>query len=119
MSKTLAALMVALLLSVSAPAHADAPLDTVQSTVAAVVAIVGRPDLQGTANLAARRALLRSVADDFFDFPEMAQRSLGYPPPTPSDSQRAEFVELFRDLLERSYMTTIESYAGEPMLYFG
>jgi hypothetical protein len=93
-----------ILLPVSAVAEAGAPLDTVQSAVASIIAIVGRPDLQGSANLVARRALLRSAADDFFDFPEMAQRSLGYHRATPSERERAEFVALFRGLLERSYM---------------
>jgi phospholipid transport system substrate-binding protein len=119
MRKALAAMTVALLLSMSVPADAGAPLDAVQSAVASVIAIVDRPDLQGTANLVERRALLRSVTDDFFDFPEMAQRSLGYHRATPSERQRAEFVTLFRDLLERSYMTTIENYAGEPIVYLG
>lgn len=67
----------------------------------------------------ARRALLRSVAGDFFDFDEMARRALGYHRATPSERERAEFVVLFRELLERSYMTTIENYAGEPILYLG
>ena len=119
MKRALAAVTAAFLLSMSAPAEAGAPLDAVQSAVASVIAIVGRPDLQGTANLVARRALLRSVTDDFFDFPEMAQRSLGYHRAIPSERQRAEFVALFRDLLERSYMTTIENYTGETIVYPG
>ena len=119
MRKALAAMTVAFLLSMALPADAGAPLDAVQSVVASVIAIVGRPDLQGTANLVARRALLRAVADDFFDFPEMAQRSLGYHRATPSERERAEFVSLFRDLLERSYMTTIENYTGETIVYLG
>lgn len=48
-----------------------------------------------------------------------AQRALGYHRATPSERERAEFVALFRELLERSYMTTIENYAGEPILYLG
>ena len=117
MRRALTAVTVAFLLSTSVPADAGAPLDAVQSTVASVIAIVGRPDLQGSANLVARRALLRAVTDDFFDFPEMAQRALGYHRATPSERERAEFVALFRDLLERSYMTTIENYSGEPIVY--
>ena len=119
MAKVVAAMTVAFLLPIAVLAEAGAPLDTVQSAVASVIKIVGRPDLQGTANLVARRALLRSVTDDFFDFPEMAQRSLGYHRATPSERERAEFVALFRELLERSYMTTIENYAGETIVYLG
>jgi phospholipid transport system substrate-binding protein len=119
MTKTLAATTVAFVLCSVAAADAGAPLDTVQSAVASVIEIVSRPDLQGVANHGPRRALLRSVADEFFDFPEMAQRSLGYHRATPSEVERAEFVALFGELLERSYVTTIENYAGERIVYLG
>jgi phospholipid transport system substrate-binding protein len=115
--KALVVMTVASLLAVSMPAEAGVPLDRVQSAVAAVIEIVTRPDLQGPARLVARRALLRAVADDLFDFPEMARRSLGYHWATPSERERAEFLVLFTDLLERSYVTTIENYAGEQIVY--
>ena len=114
---TWAVMAVASLLAFSAPAEAGAPLDRVQSAVAAVIKIVTRPDLQGPIHLVARRALLREVADDFFDFPEMARSSLGYHSATPSEKERAEFLVLFTDLLERSYVTTIENYGGEQIVY--
>ncbi|HET8529800.1 MAG TPA: ABC transporter substrate-binding protein [Methylomirabilota bacterium] len=110
---------VASLLAFSVPAEAGAPLDRVQSAVAAVIKIVTRPDLQGPTHLVARRALLREIADNFFDFPEMARSSLGYHSATPSEKERAEFLVLFTDLLERSYVTTIENYAGEQIVYVG
>jgi phospholipid transport system substrate-binding protein len=115
--KAWAVMTVASLLAVSVPAEAGVPLDRVQSAVAAVIEIVTRPDLQGPARLVARRALLREVADDLFDFPEMARSSLGYHWATPSEKERAEFLVLFTDLLERSYVTTIENYAGERIVY--
>jgi phospholipid transport system substrate-binding protein len=115
--KAWAVMMVASLLAVSVPAEASAPIDRVQSAVAAVIEIVTRPDLKGPAKLVVRRALLREVADDLFDFPEMARRSLGYHWATPSEKERAEFLALFTGLLERSYVTTIENYAGERIVY--
>jgi phospholipid transport system substrate-binding protein len=119
MTKAVAAMTVAFLLLSVPGANAGAPLDAVQSAVSSVIKIVSRPDLQGAANRAVRRALLRSVADEFFDFPEMAQRSLGYHRATLSVRERAELVVPFRELLERSYMTTIENYAGEAIVYLG
>lgn len=112
-----AVMTVASLLAISVPAEAGAPLDRVQSAVAAVIKIVTRPDLQGPTHLVVRRALLREVADNFFDFPAMARSSLGYHSATPSERERAEFLVLFTDLLERSYVTTIENYAGEQIVY--
>ena len=49
----------------------------------------------------------------------MAQRALGYHRATPSDRERGEFIARFAELLERSYMTTIENYAGETIVYLG
>lgn len=115
--KAWAMITVATLLGLSAPAEAGAPLERVRSAVNAVIEIVTRPDLQGPTRVVARRALLREVADDLFDFPEMARRALGYHWATPSDRERAEFLVLFTNLLERSYVTTIENYAGEQVVY--
>jgi phospholipid transport system substrate-binding protein len=36
-----------------------------------------------------------------------------------SAPEREEFVRLFTDLLERSYLTTIENYAGERVTFLG
>jgi hypothetical protein len=94
MTKAVAAMTVAFLLLSVPGANAGGPLDAVQSAVSSVIKIVSRPDLQGATNRAVRRALLRSVADEFFDFPEMAQRSLGYHRATLSVRERAELVVL-------------------------
>jgi phospholipid transport system substrate-binding protein len=112
-------LTIAAMLAASAPAEAGAPLDRVQSAVTAIIEIATRGDLGGQANLLTRRMLLRDVADEFFDFPEMARRTLGYHWPSLTDAERAEFLAAFTDLLERCYVTTIENYAGEQIVYLG
>jgi phospholipid transport system substrate-binding protein len=101
------------------PVEAGAPLDRVQSTVAAAMDILSRPDLKGEANLVKRRAMLRRLADEMFDFSEMARSTLGSHWATSSESERAAFVALFTDLLERCYMRSIENYAGEGIVYAG
>jgi phospholipid transport system substrate-binding protein len=115
--KTWVLVMVASLLAVSVPAEAGAPLERVRSAVDAVIEIVTDPGLRGPSKVVVRRALIREVANDFFDFPEMARRSLGYHWATPTPRERGEFLVLFTDLLERSYVTTIENYAGEKIIY--
>ena len=111
MVKAMAAMTVASLLAISVPADAGAPLDRVQSAVAVVIEIVTQ------ANLVARRALLRNVADDLFDFREMARGAIGYHGAIPSEQESAEFLARFTELLERCYVTTIENYAGERIAY--
>jgi phospholipid transport system substrate-binding protein len=64
-----------------------------------------------------RRAAVRKIANDIFDFSETARRSLGRHWQGRTPAERDEFVQLFSDLLERSYISKIETYGGEKILY--
>ena len=64
-----------------------------------------------------RHVSLRKIADDIFDWDETAKRSLGTHWQQRSPAEREEFVRLFADLLERSYMSKIELYDGERITY--
>ena len=66
-----------------------------------------------------RRTAVRKVADDIFDFAETAKRSLGRHWAARTPEEREEFVKLFGDLLERSYISKIELYGGEKIQYVG
>jgi phospholipid transport system substrate-binding protein len=66
-----------------------------------------------------RRATLRKIADDIFDWDETAKRSLGMHWQQRTPAEREEFVRLFSDMLERSYMSKIELYDGEKISYLG
>jgi phospholipid transport system substrate-binding protein len=54
-----------------------------------------------------------------FDFTETGKRALGQHWQSLNDSQKQKFISLFTDLLERSYITKIEQYSGEPIVYAG
>ena len=66
-----------------------------------------------------RRAALRKIADDIFDWQETANRALGAHWYQRTPGEREEFVRLFSDLLDRSYMSKIERYDGERIAYAG
>jgi phospholipid transport system substrate-binding protein len=103
----------------AAPAQAGAPLDQLRAQIDRVLRIMDDPDLKKDAHLRERRAAVRKVADDIFDFQETAKRSLArhWQPRTPAEQM--EFVRLFADLLERSYISKIELYGGEKIAYLG
>ena len=122
MGKTLAAwIMVAG--AVVAPAMG--PRETVESTVGRVVTLLQDGDTdtvktESTARQAAdRRTEIRRLARELFDFEEVTRRTLSRHWAARSADERAEFVALFTDLLERSYVTRVEAYAGENIAYFG
>ena len=108
MGKALAAwLMVA-----GAMAATASPRDVVQSAVGRViVAMQEDPGRQQA------RAEIRKAAASLFDFDEMARRTLTRHWAARSAAEQAEFVRLFTDLLERSYIGRIESWSGEKILY--
>jgi len=59
----------------------------------------------------ARRQKVKRIVDPYFDYQEMARRSLGPNWGKLSPGQRQEFVALFSQLLEASYSDKIEKYA--------
>jgi phospholipid transport system substrate-binding protein len=110
------ALAGALMIVVSvAPAAAGAPTDQLKGAVDGVLKILDDPSLKG--RLAERRAAVRKIANEIFDFSEIAKRSLARHWQPLSEAQRTEFVSLFADLLERSYISKIETYGGEKIQY--
>jgi phospholipid transport system substrate-binding protein len=94
------------------------PLDLVRTSVARVLAIVQAPRVAAS-EPGQRRADIRRVARGLFDFDEMARLTLARHWKDRSPQEQEEFVRLFTDLLERSYLTTIENYAGERINFLG
>ena len=111
--------MLAAVLAILAAREAAAgpPTDQLKSAVDRVVKVVEDPSLKSAERTAERRAAVRKIADEIFDFNEIARRALARHWQPLTDKQRAEFVSLFSDLLERSYISKIELYGGEKIQY--
>ncbi|MEA2658699.1 MAG: phospholipid transport system substrate-binding protein [Candidatus Binatota bacterium] len=109
-------LIVALLLSPSL-AMAGAPTDRIRETVDQLLGILKDPRFKGESKKGERRAKLREVLYQRFDFTEMAKRALGSEWRRHTPEEQREFVRLFTDLLERAYLDKIESYSGEKVKY--
>ena len=115
MGKSLAAW----LLVVGAATSTFTPLELVQSATTRVVTILQDQGYAGAINAQKRRLAIRGVAEDLFDFNEMARRSLGKHWKDRSRAERDEFVRLFTDVLERTYIGVVENYSGEKIVYAG
>jgi phospholipid transport system substrate-binding protein len=73
----------------------------------------GRLDNQTTEKLGVeKRKLLRDAIFPRFDFQEMAKRSLGAEWRSRSFQDQTEFVKLFADFLEKTYVGKIASYSN-------
>jgi phospholipid transport system substrate-binding protein len=113
--------VLAALLSVLAVAAAQAgpPTDQLRNRVDRVLQVLADPEMMKDSRTAERRTAMRRIAGEIFDFNEISRRSLGryWQPRTPAE--REEFVRLFADLLERSYVSKLELYSGEKIEYAG
>ena len=99
-------------------ADQSGPLEAVRASVSRVLAIVQAPNAVASGG-GQRRTEIRRVAQGLFDFNEMARLTLARHWKDRSVREQEEFVRLFTDLLERSYLTTIENYAGERVTFLG
>ncbi len=96
-------------------AWAGPPTEQLRTTVDEVIRILSDPSLKQQTQR--RRELLRQVINKRFSYEDMARYSLGQYWRNLSPAQRAEFVNLFSQLLERSYANKIEAYSDEKVIY--
>lgn len=93
------------------------PKEQIKTTVDNVINILKDPKYKGESKAQQRRAALRTEISKVFDFEEMSKRTLGVYWKERTPQEKKEFVELFKDLLERSYSGKIESYTDEEVVY--
>ncbi len=91
--------------------------DQVKQKVDKALNILGDQSLKTPGMETKRRQLLRAIADEIFDWEEMAKRSLGIHWKDRTPEEKKEFTRLFADLLDRTYMEKIEKYSGEKISY--
>jgi phospholipid transport system substrate-binding protein len=100
-------------------AWAGAPTDQLRTQIDRAVKILEDPELKKDGRQRDRRKAVRQVASDIFDFSETAKRSLARHWSPRTQAEKDEFVGLFTDLLERSYISKIELYGGEQIHFLG
>ena len=96
------ALTALFVLSAVSPGWAGQAQDQLKGAIDRVVSTLDNPALKGEGKSLERRHAVRKIADEIFDFNEIARRSLGRYWQPLTEPQRTEFVGLFADLLERS-----------------
>jgi len=93
--------------------------DQVRDSIDTVLKVVSDSELKKDARTAERRRMIRQVAGELFDFTEISARSLGPHWRARTTAEREEFIALYGDLLEYSYISKIEMYSGETIRYLG
>jgi len=110
---------VLLIAAMAVPVMAADPMDEIKQTTDKILSVVTNPAFKTPSETEEREKLIRQAVDERFDWGEMARRSLAIHWATRTAEERKEFVRLFADLVERTYMKKVEDYSGEKVLYEG
>lgn len=106
------------LFSIPSPeVFAGEPTNQVKRTVDAVLEVLRDKELKKPEKTEQRRAKIRKIVSERFDFEEMARRSLALHWKKRTPEEQKEFVSLYTDLLENTYIKKIERYENEKIVY--
>ena len=93
------------------------PTDALKSSIDKALMVLTDKDLKGEEKRHERRQKLEQIVSNRFSYEELTKRVLGGRWPKLSEAERKEVVELFRDLLIKTYADRVEAYSGEPVDY--
>ena len=109
-------LMAGFMLAFTMTSHAGStPTDDVRTSVDAMLEILKNEQLDKEG----KRAQMSTVINERFDFRAMSQRTLATNWKKTSDEEKKQFVALFSQLIESSYVGKIEAYTDEKVEYPG
>ena len=108
------ALMVSVLLLVFAANAAETAKEQLQGSIDRVIEVLRT--IRSPEDIERNRNSLREILLVRFDFAAMAKESLGTRW-NDLKGKKEEFVSVFTDFVEHSYMSTLGSYRGEKIVY--
>ncbi len=119
MKKQRLRLLIALVLLMFAlPVYAGAPLDSVKKCVNEVIALLSDPKLKAESAKEIKKEKLRVLYKQMFDEIEFSKRTLTRNWNKFSPAQRKEFVDLFEQVLEKSYADKVLNYTNEKVEFY-
>lgn len=118
MKKRLAILSILMVFVLAVPVYAGIPLNTAQSAVNRVLEVLRDPKLKSPAAKEIKKEKLRIIYKDMFDEIEFSRRTLARNWNKFTPTQRAEFVNLFEQVLEKAYIDKILAYSNEKVNFY-
>ena len=97
--------------------NAATPLSTVQTNVNNVLEVLRDPALKVETAKEIKKEKLRAIYEQMFDEIELAKRTLARNWNALDLAQRREFVQLFRQVLEKAYIDKILAYTDEKVVF--
>ena len=116
LKRFLLTLMTGLTLAFTVMSHAgNTPTDDVRTSVEAILEILKNEQLDKEG----KRAQISTVINKRFDFRAMSQRTLATNWKKVTDEEKQQFVALFSQLIENSYVGKVEAYTDEKVDFTG
>lgn len=117
MKRLFAAVLAVILLGVPVVAGAGTPLDTVEVHVNSVLNVLRDPSLKGESMKKRRQERIRDISEKMFDFTELSRRTLAQNWKVFTDTQKKEFIDLYKSVLESAYIDKIMAYTDEKIIF--
>jgi phospholipid transport system substrate-binding protein len=99
------------------PVYAGAPLDTLQTNVNKVLDVLRDPKLKGESEKGIKKEKLEAIYEQMFDEVELSMRTMGGNWTKLNPAQQQEFIQLYRQILEKAYIDKILSYTDEKIVF--
>ena len=116
MKKLSIALSLVVLSLAAVEVHADSGVDTVKSRINQVLAVLKDPALKGDAAKDIKQKRLRAIFDNIFDYAELSRATLSRYWDKLNPKQQKEFMQLYKNLVEKVYMGEILAYKDQQIV---
>jgi len=91
--------------------------EQLKQSIDEILSVLRNPQLKTDSQKENRRATLEKIVEDRFDFEKMSQLSLARHWKERSASEKSEFVVLFGQLLKDTYISKMEGYTDEKVVF--
>jgi phospholipid transport system substrate-binding protein len=108
-----------LVLATVVPVFAGEPTQQMKQTTDKILSVLSNPDLKAPGKALERKKQFSQALDERFDWEELSRRSLARHWVERTPQEKKDFVSLYRDLLERTYLEKVDDYSGETVRYEG
>ena len=118
MKKRIVVFCILIIFVLSIPVYAGVPMTTAEASVNRVLDVLRDSKLKSPAAKEAKKEKLRVIYKDMFDEIEFSKRTLTRNWNKFSPAERVEFVKLFEQILEKSYIDKILDYSNEKVNFY-
>lgn len=109
--------MAIIIFSAGGVAAASPAQDQLKQAIDAILTVLRNPELKAISQKEKRRDTLEKIVEDRFDFEKMSQLSLARHWKERTASEKSEFAALFGQLLKDTYISKMEGYTDEKVVF--